>query len=63
MKSSKIFIAALGIFSLQLTTASAAKPAVVSAQTKLSETTAAAPKKTEHHHRHHMRHRPHRHKK
>jgi|GEM_PF-1825757 len=62
MKTIKIFLAVLGLFSLQFASASAASPVVKSERTSVASATAPAPQNKHHHRRHHDRHRPRRHR-
>ena len=62
MKTIKIFLAVLGLFSLQLATASAATPVAKSEGTSLASAITPAPQNKHHHRRHHDRHRPRRHR-
>ena len=62
MKTIKIFLAVLGLFGLQLVTASAATPVAKSELTSVASATTPAPQNKHHHRRHHDRHRPRRHK-
>ncbi|MFI5161502.1 MAG: hypothetical protein ACHQHN_09500 [Sphingobacteriales bacterium] len=60
MKFIKIFVAALAIFGLQLSVASAASPVESPATTISANKPAPQQHKVRHIKRHHLRHRPHR---